>query len=131
MTLALTIGPHAKRLAAHVLPTTVPVVELLPWKTPGALASWKNALQQLQTKSYAKDVPATFSYDGERAQIPRIDLPYGTLRWMGSSGDRGVRAHVSGKPSPHYYKILMPRWAFNLGPRSLSDSEEQAIEQEL
>jgi uracil-DNA glycosylase len=130
-TLALTIGPHAKRLAAHVLPTTVPVVELLAWKTPGALANWKNALQQLQTKTYAKDAPATFSYDGERAQIPRIDLPYGTLRWMGSSGDRGVRAEVSGKPSPHYYKILMPRWAFNLGPRPLSDAEEQAIEQEL
>jgi hypothetical protein len=130
-TLALTIGPRAKRLAPHVLPTTVPVVELMAWKTPGALANWKSALQQLQGMSYAKDLPATFSYNGERAQIARIDLPYGTLRWMGSSGDRAVRAQVSGKPSPHYYKILMPRWAFNLGPRPLSDAEEQAIEQEL
>ena len=127
---ALTIGPHAKRLAAHVLPSTVPLVELMAWNSSGALANWKSALQQIQTMSYTKDLPASFSYNGERTQIARIDLPYGTLRWMGSSGDRGVRAQVSGKPSPHYYKILMPRWAFNLGPRPLSDAEEQAIEDE-
>lgn len=128
-TVALTIGPHAKRLAAHVLPPTLPLVELLPWKVSGALANWQNALQQLKTMSYAKDLTApTFSYDGKRGQIPRIDLPYGTLRWMGSSGDRAVRARVSGKPSPHYYKILMPRWAFNLGPTALSDAEQHAIE---
>jgi hypothetical protein len=78
--------------------------------------------------SYPKDLAATFSYDGMRAQIVRIDLPYGTLRWMGTSGDRGVRAEVSGKPSPDYYKILMPRWAFNLGPRPVSDEDLDTID---
>ena len=127
--MVLTVGPHAKRLAPHVGVGGLPVVELPAWKESRSLEQWQNALQTLQGIPYQKDLPTpTFAYDGHRGQIPRVDLPYGTLRWMGSSGDRGVRAVVSGKPSPHYYKILMPEWAFQLGAEPLSAEEQQAIQ---
>ena len=126
---ALTVGSQAARLAPHVLPATVPVVKLATWSGPSTVANWQQALNQLKTMTYTKDLQTpTFTYDGTRGQIPRFDLPYGTLRWMGTSGDRAVRARVSGAPSPHYYKVLMPRWAFNLGAEPLTDEEQDAID---
>jgi hypothetical protein len=92
LSVVLTVGPHAKRLAPHVGLGTLPVVELPAWHASGALAKWRTALGTLQGMPYQKDAAnATFTYDGHRGQIPRIDLPYGTLRWMGSSGDRAGR----------------------------------------
>jgi hypothetical protein len=126
--LALFVGPAARRLRAHVLPASVAAVELKAWRESGSLASWKQALQQIKNISYQKDVSSpTFKYDGQRGQIPRIDLPYGTLRWQGSSGDRAVRSTASG-PTHDYYKVMMPRWAFDLPPEPLSQKEEDALE---
>jgi hypothetical protein len=50
------------------------------------------------------------------------------LRWQGSSGDRAVRAVTAGRPSPDYYKILMPRWAFQLAPAALTSDERAAVD---
>ncbi|HEX2444036.1 MAG TPA: uracil-DNA glycosylase family protein [Vicinamibacterales bacterium] len=126
--LALFVGPAARRLRSHVLPASVPSVELKAWRESSSLASWKQALQQIKNISYQKDVSSpSFKYDGQRGQIPRIDLPYGTLRWQGSSGDRAVRSTVSG-PTHDYYKVLMPRWAFDLSPEPLTQAEEDAIQ---
>ena len=98
------------------------------WRESGSLASWKQALQQIKNISYQKDVSSpSFKYDGQRGQIPRIDLPYGTLRWQGSSGDRALRSTASG-PTHDYYKVMMPRWAFDLAPEPLSQAEEDALE---
>jgi uracil-DNA glycosylase len=121
--LVLFVGPYARRLRTHVLPAGVPGVEMKAWRESGSLASWKETLQQVKSMTYPKDVPApSFEFDGERGQIPRIDLPYGTLRWQGSSGDRAVRAS-----SMNYYKVLMPMWAFQLGAAPLSPEEQAAI----
>ena len=96
--------------------------------TSSSLASWKQALQQIKNISYQKDVSSpSFKYDGQRGQIPRIDLPYGTLRWQGSSGDRALRSTASGA-THDYYKVMMPRWAFDLAPEPLSQAEEDALE---
>jgi len=67
---------------------------------------------------------------GKRGQIPRFDLPYGTLRWQGTSGDRAVRSPVqSGQSGPfNYYKLLMPKWASGLRPEPLSPDEQRAVE---
>ena len=90
---------------------------------------WRQALQSLQGLALETDIASpSFAWDGDRGQIPRIDLPYGTLRWQGSSGDRALRAVVSGRPSPDYYKIFMPRWAFQLAPAELSAAERDAVE---
>jgi hypothetical protein len=67
------------------------------------------------------------TYDGSRGEIARADLPYGTLRWQGSSGDRAVRAMEDGAPSPDYYKYFMPAWAAALKPAPLSPSEAAAV----
>jgi hypothetical protein len=126
---ALFVGPNARRLRAHVLPGSVPAVEMKAWRESGALANWKQALQNIRNMTYPKDVAsAGFDYDGQRGQIPRIDLPYGTLRWQGSSGDRAVRSSASADAVHDYYKILMPRWAFDLPPAPLSASEQKALE---
>jgi len=126
---ALVVGPHARRLAGHVLPTALPNVRIKAWHQSGALADWRNALDEIRAISFRKDVSSpSFEYDGARGQIPRFDLPFGTLRWQGSSGDRTQRARVGGKPSPDYYKLSLPQWVFELHPAPLSDEEQDAVE---
>ncbi len=93
------------------------------------LQDWQNALPIIQNINYPKDIDnPSFTYNGERLQIPGYDLPYGTLKWQGSSGDRARRAKLlNGQWSSDYYKFTMPRWAFSLKPVPLSRAEEQAI----
>ena len=125
----LTVGSHANRLADQILPTALHRVRMKAWGQSGALADWQSALNGLKNVTFPKDVSSpSFQYDGRRGQIPRIDLPYGTLRWQGSSGNRAVRGASGGKPSPDYYKVYMPDWAFSLAPELLSPEEQQAIQ---
>ena len=63
--------------------------------------------------------PTGASWDGERAQIPRLDLPFGVPRWQGTSGDRVVRSkRVPGADPPPEpaYKVWAPRWVDALDP---------------
>ena len=125
----LTQGPHANRLGDQVLPTGLHRVRMKAWGQSGALTDWQNALDGLKSVPFTKDVsPPSFQYDGRRGQIPRIDLPFGTLRWQGSSGNRAVRGTSGGQPSSDYYKVFMPDWAFGLAPEPLSAEEQQAVE---
>jgi uracil-DNA glycosylase len=123
----VTVGPNAARLAGHVNGTGKPVIALKAWRESGALASWNQALDDLAGQSFTRDVAPSPSYDGSRGEIPRPDLPFGTLRWQGTSGDRGVRATENGSPSPDYYKVFMPGWAAALAPAPLSASEAAAV----
>lgn len=126
----LTIGPLAKRLADHLELTGIPVVDMIVHGRAGWLRSWQLALAELGSLAYRTDVlNPTFSYDGGREQIPRIDLPYGTLRWQGTSGDRGQRARLNGQPSFDYYRISMPSWAAALPPGALSAADAVAVGQ--
>jgi hypothetical protein len=118
------VGPNARRLAAAVNQPGRPLVAMKAWKEAGAKADWQQALSALSALHYPTDITPTFSYDGRRGQIARIDLPYGTLRWQASSGDRAARASIAGNPSGDYYKVFMPAWAFALAPRPLTPAEQ-------
>ena len=130
--LLLAIGPGAQRLASQVAPAGVEIIELVAAGRSGADASWQAALDQLATRTYPKDLTnPTFQLDPDRGQLPRIDLPYGTLRWVGSSGDRAVRAIDLdlNKPSPDYLKLFAPSWVAQLPPAKLTPEEQQAADQ--
>jgi hypothetical protein len=124
----LAVGAAATRLVTNVAPAGTPVVTMTAWTASGALADWRRALNDLKALTYTKDKTASFAYDGGRVQIPRIDLPYGTLRWQASSGDRVGQATTSSHPSPDYFKISLPAWTFALKPTALSASEKAAVE---
>ncbi len=120
-------GPLARRLATHVTPAGTPTVEMNAHRQSGVNADWRRALTELQALGYRRDVSApTFDYQGERLQIPREDLPFGTLRWQGSSGDRGLQPKRGASFSFDYYKLVMPDWAFELDPAPLSTAETAA-----
>jgi hypothetical protein len=86
-------------------------------------------LTQLSGLTYRRDITSpTFTYAGQREQIPRQDLPFGTLRWQASSGNRGARATHSGSPSFDYSKVTMPAWAAALHAPPLSASEAAAAQ---
>ena len=87
------------------------------------------ALERLRDLGHPTDTEPTFSWDGRRRQIPRRDLPYGSVRWRGTSGDRAVQPVQDGEPSPHYRKLLMPHWAAQLPPGPLTAAEEAAAAQ--
>ncbi|MDP9464062.1 MAG: hypothetical protein M3P52_05515, partial [Actinomycetota bacterium] len=123
------VGPLAQRLQNHITPTGTAVVTMKSRLQSGVDASWQAALTQLQALTYRRDITSpTFVYAGGREQIPRRDLPFGTLRWQGSSGNRGLRATHAGSPSFDYYKITMPAWAAALSPPALSPSEAAAAQ---
>lgn len=125
----LAVGPMARRMVADVAPGNVPVVEMKAWGQTGAVADWQDALDALSGLTYGKDRSRpSFQLDPSRGQIPRQDLPYGVPRWQGTSGDRVVKPKRGSKRSPDYLKVLLPRWAFELDPESLSLSEAAAVE---
>ncbi|MPZ19790.1 MAG: hypothetical protein GEV06_18005 [Luteitalea sp.] len=126
----LAIGTDARRLLDRSDLGNTRVVNLRAFGQRSWKRSWQTALTELKSLRYSKDLSRpTFSYDGEREQIPRIDLPFGTLRWQGSSGDRAERARQSGRPSSNYYRLVMPEWTAELDPAPLSPAEQQAIDE--
>ncbi len=129
--LVLTFGPHADRLAQNLDLDGKPHIALKAWKASGALADWQNKLADIQAVNYRREISSpSFQYDGHRGQIPRIDLPYGVRRWIGSSGDRARQAkdNSTNKPSPDYYKVFVPDWVFDLDPEPLSAQEQAAVQ---
>jgi hypothetical protein len=126
------MGPGARRLAPAVVPAGLDVIDLAAPDEPSFLASWQAALTQLAGRAYTRDLAKpTFTAPAARSQLPRIDLPYGTLRWAGTSGDRAVRPvdTDTGKPSPDYLKLFLPAWAANLVPAPLTAEEQLAVKQ--
>ena len=130
--MVLALGPGAQRLAPRVVPAGVDVIELAAAGSSGAAASWQAALDQLASRTYPKDLAnPSFQLGSGRGQLPRADLPYGTLRWVGSSGDRAIRPTDldTDKPSANYLKLFAPTWVAQLGPAPLTPAEQQAAEQ--
>ena len=125
----LFVGPLAERLRTHVAPAATPVVTMKSRLQSGVDASWQAALTQLSALTYRRDITTpTFTYAGEHEQIPRQDLPFGTLHWQASSGNRGTRAMQGGSPSFEYSKVTMPAWAAALQAPPLSASEAAAAQ---
>ena len=132
-TALLAMGPGARRLAPAVVPAGLDVIDLAAPGEPDFLTSWQAALAQLADRAYTRDLAKpTFTGPAARSQLPRIDLPHGTLRWAGTSGDRAVRPvdTDTGTPSPDYLKLFLPAWAANLDPAPLT-AEEQLAAKEL
>lgn len=128
----LAVGPDAQRLAPHVVPAGMTVIPLAAFGQPGWMASWQAALTQLAGVAYQKDLAnPTFTVPPARSELPRIDLPYGTPRWVGTSGDRAVRPTDTdlGRPSPDYLKLFLPAWVNALAPAPLSAAEQAAANQ--
>jgi uracil-DNA glycosylase len=128
----LAVGPGAQRLAPRVAPAGVEVIELAGAGSSGAAASWQAALDQLATRDYPKDLASpSFQLASGRGQLARIDLPYGTLRWVGTSGDRAVRPTDLDldKPTPDYLKLFAPSWVAQLPPMPLTPAEQAAADQ--
>lgn len=127
--LLLTVGTIAGTLIDTLVSTSLPVIKLKAWSDSGAKQDWQGQLETIKGKSFTRDIlNPSYSFTGSLLQIPRYDLPYGTLRWQGSSGDRGRRAKRAGKWSGDYYKILMPDWAFKLPPLPLTPEEQAAVD---
>jgi hypothetical protein len=132
VSLLLAVGPGAQRLAPHIVPSGMEILELAGAGSSGAAASWQAALGQLATRTYPKDLTnPSFQLGSGRGQLPRADLPYGTLRWVGSSGDRAVRPTDLdlNKPSPNYLKLFAPTWVAQLQPEPLTPAEQAAADQ--
>jgi uracil-DNA glycosylase len=128
----LAMGPGARRLAPDVVPAGLDVIDLAAPGEPGFQASWQTALTQLAGRAYPRDLASpTFTAPAARSQLPRIDLPYGTTRWAGTSGDRAVRPIDTdiGRPSPDYLKLFLPMWVANLDPAPLTASEQLAAKE--
>lgn len=108
----------------------LPLVKLKNRSQRNWLQSWRQALAELATLDYPKETNASFHYDGHRAQIPRYDLPYGFVRWQGTSGNRAKRAkRENGQWSPCYYKWFVPDWVFKSNPPPLSPKEIEFLNQ--
>jgi uracil-DNA glycosylase len=132
VTVVLTMGPGARRLVPNVIPAGIDVIDLAAYAEPDFQASWQAALTQLAGRSYTRDLASpTFAAPAARSQLPRIDLPYGTTRWVGTSGDRAVRPIDTdiGKPSPDYLKLFLPTWVASLDPAPLTASEQLAVKE--
>jgi uracil-DNA glycosylase len=132
VTALLALGPGAQRLAPQVAPAGLEVIGLAAQGASGAAASWQAALDRLATRAYPRDVAnPSFRLPAGRGQLPRADLPYGTLRWVGTSGDRAVRPTDLdlGRPSPDYLKLFAPAWVAQLAPAPLSPAEQAAVDQ--
>jgi uracil-DNA glycosylase len=131
-TAVLAMGPGARRLAPNVVPAGLDVIDLAAYGEPSFQASWQAALTQLAGRAYTRDLAdPTFTAPTARSLLPRIDLPYGTARWAGTSGDRAVRLidTDTGRFSPDYLKLFLPRWVANLDPAPLNASEQLAAKQ--
>jgi uracil DNA glycosylase superfamily protein len=132
VTALIAMGPGARRLAPHVVPTGLDVIEVAAHGETGFAASWQGALDELSGRSYTKDLSnPTFAMPSSRSQLPRIDLPYGTPRWLGTSGDRAVRPTDNDlhRPSPDYLKLFLPTWVGSLAPAPLTPTEQAAADQ--
>jgi hypothetical protein len=86
------------------------------------LSSWNAASDQIAKKLGTKK---SATYKGELAIIPRIDMPYHTRWWMGTSGDRADRGE--GAAVGDYYRFWAPDWVENLQPRPIEKAEAQKL----
>jgi len=129
--LVLAIGPHAQTLLQNLNIGSLPQVSLKAWKQAGSLQDWQQKLLDVRQINYPREItnPA-FTYDGHRGQIPRVDLPYGTLRWLGTSGNRTVQALIANSQvaSSDYFKLFQPQWVFKLQPQPLTADDQDAVD---
>lgn len=127
--IVVAVGPLSGRLVHKLDLGSKPLVEMKAFGQRGYSADWRRALSDLDGLRYRKDLSRpSFDYDGQRQQIPRYDLPFGTLRWQATSGDRSQQAIRARHPSPDYFRLVMPRWAYDLGPEPLTTRQRRRLD---
>lgn len=57
--------------------------------------------------------------------IPREDLPYHSRWWMGTSGNRALRA--LGVNGPNYYRVYAPSWVDRMQPPVLDPAQSKSV----
>ena len=122
----VTLGRHAERVVGAEAPPGVPVVHLAPFQSTDPAVAWQPGLEALAVLDFARDV-APGPYLGGREPIPRGDLPFGTLRWQATTGDRAQRGRTGGRSTRNYYRLSMPTWAANSTPTALTAAEASAV----
>jgi uracil-DNA glycosylase len=139
LALVLAVGPQARRLVAALPTDPLPVLPMKAWRERGARADWQRTVAWVRERCAAGALPSLLAtadgrrtapdlvWDGRRRQVPRRDLPYGAVRWRGTSGDRAVRPLVDGVPSPHHLALFQPTWVAALPAAPLSPAEQQAV----
>lgn len=109
----LAVGPQAQSLVRALLPQELPRIEMHAPAAAGRVANWKAGFNTLAKLRVPRDHEVG-NFNHECEQVARMDLPYGTPRWWGSSGSRALQAKRQGEPSRDYFKIVMPAWAAEL-----------------
>lgn len=107
--------------------------------------NWNEALKEIKKLHVTTDNKAipSYTYDGTLTAIPRIDLPYGTRFWIGTSGSRAARGYNRGKAAvgnpisqglykkegydPDYFKVYAPFWVSLVEPKQLTKEEADAV----
>lgn len=69
----------------------------------------------------------SFSFNDNPRSIPRSHLPYGKQLWVGTSGDRVLRA--TGKNAGLLYRVVIPKWVVETPIPDLSSEEQEFINQ--
>ena len=123
----VTLGRHAERVAAAEAPPGTPVVHLAPFQSTTRPRRGSRDWMRSPRSTFPRDV-AQGPYLGGREPIPRGDLPFGTLRWQATTGDRAqARPYRQARSTPNYYKLRMPTWAANSTPTALTAAEAAAV----
>jgi len=124
----VTLGAHAERIAADESPSGTRIVNLAPFRENNLASAWRPAVNQLKSIRFPKDLRnPTNRYNGDREPIARIDLPFGTLRWQGTTGSRAQQGKLSNRLSPDYFRHSMPTWTSRLAPTQLTSDELDAV----
>lgn len=122
----LAVGPGASAVvAAGTMPSGIPAVAVCAHGGPGWEQEWRTGLAALRRLL----VGASRDWRADRRQIPREDLPYGTLRWQATSGTRTLRPTLDGVPSRDYVKVVMPSWAAGLPAPSLPGPQRALVDE--
>lgn len=113
--MVLTLGSYADKEIQKLSLTNIPTVSL----TNGFSAAFDFMRQRLGADS--------FSFNDSPQSIPRSHLPYGKQLWVGTSGDRVLRA--TGNNAGLLYRVVIPKWVIDTPIPDLNAEEAAFIDQ--
>jgi uracil-DNA glycosylase len=128
----ITIGEGAEAAVNSWKPSGVNIVNLASPLEDSHVSQWQGELSQLKSANLVtpdQGVQALAQYSGQLTDIPRLDLPIHTKWWVGSAGDRAMRAFNKATDSldPNYYTLFLPKWVYGLDPKPIANSERDAL----
>lgn len=122
--IVIAIGPVAKAVIQNM--KFSPQILTVPMEYSDTASTWNNSAATIANHLGQQKVG---NYEGQLTTIPRIDLPYHTRWWMGSSGDRAARGEGSGLGN--YYRVWAPYWVSQLYPKPLTLAEKSEVKSQM